>query len=308
LRKNDDMGWLTCLRAPQIAALVKDDGPLQLSLFDETDLASFTHPDYPGERLIACRNPLLAIERTRKRETLLDATEALLTPVMSSVKVGRLRGADKIGLRLGKVLNAYKMAKHFEVAITDTSLVIVRRSEAIAAEAALDGVYVLRTTIPDGNLDDPGVVSAYKALANVERDFRHLKVDDIDLRPVHHRLEQRVRSHVFICFLAAYLVWHLREALAPLTFTDEAPPPRDNPVAPAVRSPAARAKAARKRQPDGQEVRSFRSLLDHLGTLTRNTMRVTTGSAHEFELVATPTPTQRRAFELVDATVPLRLM
>jgi hypothetical protein len=308
LREAGDMGWLTCLRAPQIAALAKEDGPLQLSLFDEVDLASFTHPDYPGERLIACRNPLLATERARKRAALLDATEEAIAVIVTAVEAGRLRGADKIGLRLGKVLNRYKMAKHFEVDITDSSLVITRRSEAIAAESALDGIYVLRTTLNEADLDDVGVVSAYKALANVERDFRHLKVDDIDLRPIHHRLEARVRSHVFICFLAAYLVWHLREALAPLTFTDEAPPARNNPVAPAVCSPGALAKAARKQQPDGQEVRSFQGLLDHLGTLTRNTMRVTTGQAHEFELVATPTPTQRRAFELLGAAIPLRLM
>jgi hypothetical protein len=308
LRETSDMGWLTCLRAPQIAALAGEDGPLQLSLFDEVDLASFTHPDYPGERLIACRNPLLAVERTRKRAALLDATEESTAPIIAAVKAGRLRGADKIGLRLGKVLNRYKMAKHFEVIITDSSLVITRRTVEITAEAALDGIYVLRTTIAEPVLDDVGVVSTYKALANVERDFRHLKVDDIDLRPIHHRLEQRVRSHVLICFLAAYLVWHLREALAPLTFTDENPPQRDNPVAPAVRSPGARAKTAQKRQPDGQEVRSFQGLLEHLGTLTRNTMRVTTGQAHEFELVATPTPTQRRAFELLGAPVPLRLM
>jgi hypothetical protein len=308
LREVGDLGWLTCLRAPQIAALVKDDGPLQLSLFDQADLAEFSHPDYPFERLIACRNPLLAEERKRKRAELLAATEEALAPILASVKEGRLSGADQIGLKVGKVLNKYKMAKHFEVAIGEDTLSLARREEAIVAEAALDGIYVLRTTIKAEALDAPGVVDAYKALSHVERDFRHLKIDDIDLRPIHHRLEARVRSHVFICMLASYLVWHLREALAPLTFTDEAPPVRANPVAPAVRSAGARKKAARKVNSEGEEVRGFRELLEHLGTLTRNTMRTTTDTTSEFELLATPTPTQRRAFELLGAPVPLKLL
>jgi Transposase DDE domain len=307
LREVGDLGWLTCLRAPAIAALARDDGPLQLSLFDQADLAEFSHPDYPHERLIACRNPLLADERTRKRSELLAATEEGFASIVTAVNEGRLSGADNIGLRLGKVLNKRKMAKHFEVAITDSTLVITRQQASIDAEAALDGIYVLRTTIGADELDADGVVSAYKDLANVERDFRHIKVDDIDLRPIHHRLEARVRSHVFICMLAAYLVWHLRETFAPLTFTDEAPPERANPVAPAVRSKGAKVKAANKRTRTGAEVRSFRALLDHLATLTRNTMRTTTGMEREFELLATPTPEQRQAFELLGVPVPLRL-
>jgi hypothetical protein len=307
LREVGDLGWLTCLRAPQIAALAKEDGPLQLGLFDQSDLAEFSHPDYPDERLIACRNPLLAEERKRKRSELLTATEEALAPILSAVQEGRLVGADKIGLKVGKVINKFKMAKHFEIAIGENTLSVSRKEEAITAEAALDGIYVLRTTIEESDLDAPGVVDAYKALSHVERDFRHLKVDDIALRPIHHRLEARVRSHVFICMLASYLVWHLREALAPLTFTDEAPPVRANPVAPAVRSAGARAKAAAKENRDGHEVRGFRELLEHLGTLTRNTMRTTTEAATEFELLATPTPTQRRAFELLGAPVPLKL-
>jgi hypothetical protein len=307
LRQVGDLGWLTCLRAPQIAALVKDDGPLQLGLFDQHDLAELSHPDYPDERLIACRNPLLAEERARKRSELLAATEDALAPLVAAVKEGRLGGADQIGLKVAKVLNKYKMAKHFELAIGADTLSLTRRGGAIAAEAALDGIYVLRTTIKSDALDAPGVVDAYKALSHVERDFRQLKVDDIDLRPIHHRLEGRVRSHVFICMLASYLVWHLRQALAPLTFTDEAPPVRANPVAPAQRSARARAKAAAKENEDGQEVRGFRELLEHLGTLTRNTMRTTTETTNEFELLATPTPTQRRAFELLGAPVPRKL-
>jgi hypothetical protein len=307
LRDVGDLGWLTCLRAPQIAALVKEDGPLQLGLFDQSDLAEFSHPDYPDERLIACRNPLLAEERARKRSELLAATEDALAPIVTSVREGRLAGADNIGLKVGKVLNKFKMAKHFEIAIGEGTLELTRRGDAIDAEAALDGIYVLRTTIKEVDLDAPGVVDAYKALSHVERDFRHLKIDDIDLRPIHHRLEARVRSHVFICMLASYLVWHLREALAPLTFTDEAPPVRANPVAPAQRSTGARAKAATKENKDGHAVRGFRELIEHLGTLTRNTMRTTTETTSEFELLATPTPTQRRVFELLGAPVPLKL-
>lgn len=302
-----DFGWLTCLRAPQIAALAREDGPLQLSLFDEADLAEFSHPDYPDERLVACRNPLLAEERKRKRAELLAATESALAPIIAAVEQGRLVGAEKIGMRVGKVLNKAKMAKHFEVVVTDTTLVVTRHQESIDAEAALDGIYVLRTTLDADQLDASGVVDAYKDLAHVERDFRHIKIDDIDLRPIHHRLEGRVRSHVFICMLAAYLVWHLRETLAPLTFTDEEPPRRDNPVAPAERSAGARSKAATKQNRSGSGVRSFRSLLDHLATLTRNTVRTTSGMSREFEMLATPTPTQRRVFELLGTAVPITL-
>ncbi|HEY5266304.1 MAG TPA: transposase [Acidimicrobiales bacterium] len=307
LKEDTALGWLTCLGAPQLAQLAKENGPLQLSLFDETDLAEFTHPDYPGERLAACRNPLLATEWARKREALLRASEEALGVIVASVASGRLSGTDQIGLKVGRTLNKWKMAKHFEVTITDTSLVVTRREGAIAAEAALDGIYVLRTTIAAAQLDASGVVTAYKDLAHVERDFRHLKVDDLNLRPIHHRLEQRVRSHVFLCMLAAYLVWHLREALVPLTFTDEHPETRDNPVAPAQRSGSASKKAATKRNDYDLEVRGFRELLEHLGSLTRNTMRVTTDSTSEFELLAAPTPIQRRAFELLDTPVPRRL-
>ena len=307
LREDTTLGWLTCLRAPQIAQLASEDGPLQLSLFDETDLAEFTHPNYPNERLVACRNPLLAAERSRKRAELLEATEAAVAKVVDRVTSGQLVGADQIGLRLGTVLNKWKMAKHFEVVVTDSTLVVTRRQDAIDAEAALDGIYVLRTTVKHDQMDAGGVVSAYKDLAHVERDFRHIKVDDLSLRPIHHRLEQRVRSHVFICMMAAYLVWHLREALAPLTFTDEHPLARANPVAPAQRSVSASRKAATKHNGVNDEVRGFRELLDHLGTLTRNTVVVTTETASSFELLATPTPIQRRVFELLGTPIPRRL-
>jgi hypothetical protein len=308
LRDGIGIGWLTCLRAPQIAALAKEDGPLQLSLFDEMDMAEFIHPDYPGERLVACRNPLLAEERRRKREELLCATEAALAPIITAVDNRRLVGADKIGLRLGKVINKYKMAKHFEISVTDTTLAITRKEVSIDQESALDGIYVLRTTLSDDQLDGPGVLSAYKDLSHVERDFRHIKVDDIRPVPSTTVLVARVRSHVFICMLAAYVVWHLREALAPLTFTDESPPVRYNPVAPAIVSRGARTKAARKRNANGDQVCGFRELLDHLGTLTRNTVKVTTGTTNSFDMLTTPTPLQRQVFELLGAQVPHRLM
>jgi hypothetical protein len=302
----DPLGWLTALRAPAIAKLAADDGPLQLSLFDEQDLAEITHPDYPGERLIACRNPLLAAERARKRGDLLDATERLLREIVARVERGTLTGADDIGVAVGKVINKYKMGKHFEFAITETSLSITRKQDQIDAEAALDGIYVLRTTVPADQLNAPGVVTAYKNLAHVERDFRVIKVDDLDLRPIHHRLEERVKAHVLICMLAAHLVWHLRRAWAPLTFTDETLPERNNPVAPAQRSAAAQTKASHQRDEFGHPYRSFRGLLDHLATLTRNQVCFT-GTETTVPMLAEPTADQREAFDLIGAALPLTL-
>jgi hypothetical protein len=301
-----ELGWLTALRAPAIKALAAQGGPLQPTLFDQHHLAEISHPDYPGERLIACRNPFLAAERARKRTELLQASEDALAPVTAAVTAGRLTGADRIGLRVGKIINRYKMAKHFQLTITDTSLIITRNTDQIAAEAALDGIYVLRTTVPAEQLDAAGVVTAYKNLANVERDFRSLKIDDLDLRPIFHRLQDRVRAHVLICMLAGYLTWHLRNTLAPLTYTDQHPPTRDNPVAPATRSTAAERKASRHRDPDDNPVRSFRGLLDHLATLTRNNVRVA-GTEHTVTMLAEPTPTQQRVFELLNQPVPLAL-
>jgi hypothetical protein len=307
LREHTDLGWLTALRAPAIAKLAAADGPLQLSLFDQFDLAEIAHPDYPNERLVACRNPLLAAERARKRLELLAATQDALAPILAAVAEGRLVGADQIGLKVGRAINKYKMAKHFTLTITDTTLILNRKQHQIDAEAALDGIYVLRTSVPAESLPASGVVSAYKNLAHVERDFRIIKVDDLDLRPIHHRLQDRVRAHVLIAMLAAYLVWHLRRAWAPLTFTDQTPPERDNPVAPATRSTTATRKASRHKDDHDQPVRSFRSLLEHLATLTRNHIRVTATHNAEFDLLATPTPTQRRAFDLLDQPIPVTL-
>jgi hypothetical protein len=298
------LSWITCLRAPAIAKLAGEQGPLQMSLFDQQDLAEISHPDYPGERLIACRNPLLAVERARKRDALLAATETALVPIVTAVTEGRLVGADAIGIKAGKVISKFKMAKHFDVAITDTSLTLTRRADQIAAEAALDGIYVIRTSVPATKLDAPATVDAYKNLAYLERDFRSIKADDLDLRPIHHYLSDRVRAHVLICMLACYLVWHLRTTLAELTYTDEHPPARNNPVGPARRSTRADHKASRHTSSDGQPLHSFRGLLEHMATLTRNTITLAQAT---FDKITLPTPTQRRAFELIDAPIPLTL-
>jgi hypothetical protein len=302
----DPYEWITALRAPAIRKLMADDGPLQLSLFDQQDLAEITSPDFPGERLIACRNPALAADRARKREDLLAATEKLLAPVIARVRAGRLQGAGEIGVEVGKVITTFKTGKHFAVTITDTTLAIERRQDRIDAEAALDGFYVLRTPVPAGELDAPAVVAAYKNLKYVERDFRHIKSDDLDLRPVFHRLEERVKAHVLICMLACYLTWHLRRAWAPLTYTDQNPPRQDNPVAPARRSAAAQAKASGQHDAAGQPYYSFRGLLGHLATLTRNQVRYT-GTDLTIAMLTEPTSTQRHAFELLGTPIPLTL-
>jgi hypothetical protein len=305
-QRPDPYGWITALRAPAIKKLMADGGPLQLSLFDEQDLAEITSPDFPGERLVACRNPVLAADRARKREDLLTATETLLAPLIARVQAGKLTGAGPIGVEVGKVISRYKTAKHFAVTITDTTVSVQRRQDRIDAEAALDGFYVLRTPVPADELDAPAVVTAYKNLKYVERDFRHIKSDDLDLRPVFHRLEERVRAHVLICMLACYLTWHLRRAWAPLTFTDQEPPAQGNPVTPARRSTTAQAKASCQHDPAGQPYRSFRGLLEHLATLTRNQVRYT-GTQVTIAMLAEPTSAQRQAFELIGAPIPLTL-
>jgi hypothetical protein len=302
----DPYGWITALRAPAIKKLIADDGPLQLSLFDQQDLAEITSPDFPGERLIACRNPVLAADRARKREDLLAATEKLLAPIIARVQAGRLTGAGPIGVEVGKVISRYKTSKHFQVTITDASLAVTRKQDQIDAEAALDGFYVLRTPIPASQLDGPAVVTAYKNLKYVERDFRSIKADDLDLRPVFHRLEERVKAHVLICMLACYLVWHLRRAWAPLTFTDENPPVPASPVAAARRSRAAQAKASYQYDQAGQPYHSFRGLLEHLATLTRNQVRFA-GAQATVPMLAEPTSAQREAFTLIGVPIPLSL-
>jgi len=306
LPDKDRYRWITALRAPAIRKLMADDGPLQMSLFDQQNLAEIRHPDYPGERLVACRNPVLAEDRARTRGELLAATEQLLKALIARVDAGRLSGKDKIGVEVGKVIGKYKTDKHFTVTITDTALAVTRRQDQIDAEAALDGLYVLRTPVPASELGAGAVVTAYKNLKHVERDFRHLKTDDLDLRPVWHRLEERVKAHVLICTLALYLTWHLRKAWAPLTFTDENPPEATDPVAPAQRSAEATAKASRQQDDAGQQIRSYQGLLDHLATMPRNQVRFA-GAQTTVPMLTEPTPAQRQAFELIGAPIPLTL-
>jgi hypothetical protein len=300
LREMDGMAWITCLRHPAIKKLMADAGPLRLSLFDEQDLAEISSPDFPGERLIACRNPFEAAKRARTRQALLAATEADLDKAAAQAAAGRIKDPDKIGIRAGKIINKRTVAKHFLLDTGEGRISWRRDQASIDAEAATDGIYVIRTPVPAETLDAPGAVAACKDLANLERDFRHLKADDLDLRPIWHRLEDRVRGHVLICMLACYLTWHLRQAWAPLTCTDENPPARGNPVTPARRSAAAAAKAGPGKQP----IRSFRDLIDHLATLTRDTIRV---GGQPVDKLTNPTPDQRRAFDLIGAPIPLTL-
>ncbi len=301
LRKIAGLEWITALKSSQIRALV-EGGALQLGLFDEKNLFQLTHPDYPGERLVACRNVELGKLRGHKRQALLEATTKELEKVRAMVKRGDLRGAGKIGVRAGRVVNKYKVAKHFELTIDNDRFAFVLREEAIAAEAALDGVYVVRTSLSKKEMSSPDVVRSYKSLSDVERAFRSLKTVDLEIRPIHHRLADRVRAHIFLCMLAYYVEWHMREAWRPLLFADEdleAKATRD-PVAPAKRSEAAEAKAVTKTLADGTQAHSFRTALADLSTIVRNTCR-TPGvpSAPPFAVVTTPTPAQQRAMDLL---------
>jgi hypothetical protein len=297
------LDWITALRAPQVKALVRD-GDLQLSLFDVADLAEITSPDFPGERLVACMNPFLEAERARKRESLLAATEADLAKIAAACTRARapLRGRDKIAVRADRALRRRKVAKHFTTEITDDSIRYARDQDSIAAEAKLDGIYVLRTSVASGDLDSGQVVSSYKALAQVERAFRAFNTD-LDIRPIRHRTAGRVRAHVFLRMLSYYLSWHLQARLAPLLFTDDDKPAaqaaRPSPVAPAARSPRAVAKAATKHTPGDLPVHSFSSLLTDLATICLNTIAPADPAVPGFRLVTTPTALQRQAFELL---------
>lgn len=298
------LDWITALRAPSIKALA-EGGALQLSLFDERDMAAITAPEFPGERLIMCRNPDLARERARKREELLAATERDLAAIAAAVvrRSRPLRGAAEIGLKVGAVLDNHKMAKHFDLTITDSGLTFARKVKEIAAEAALDGLYVVRTSLPPETLDDAGTVRAYKSLAQVERAFRCLKTVDLQVRPIYHWLADRVRAHVFLCMLAYHVEWHMRARLAPMLYDDAdkeaAEAMRDSIVAKAQRSPAAITKETTGRTDDGLPVHSFQSLLADLATLTRNTVATALAPDHPFTLTARPTPIQQKAFDLL---------
>ena len=297
--------WITALRAPKIRKLVSG-GDLQLSIFDTQDLAEISAPElYPDERLIVCRNPLLAAERARKREALLAATEAKLDLVVRATKRENrpLRGTKDIAVRADRALRAHKVGKHFTTTASEDGFSYERDEARIAAEAALDGIYVIRTNVAAKELGPEDAVRAYKSLSRVERAFRSFKGVDLKVRPVHHRLEGRVRAHVFLCMLAYYVEWHMRRALAPMLFDDDDPAAaeagRSSPVAPAQRSKAARAKAGRKRTPDGLPVHSFRSLLGDLATLTRNRVRPAVPGAMTADMLARPTPLQAKAFRLL---------
>ena len=297
------LDWITALRAPTIRDLAAEGGPLQLSLFDQRDMAEITADDYPGERLIVCRNPDLAARRSRKRQELLEATERLLAAVAARLHSKRrpLHGVAKIGIAVGAVLNKHRMAKHFDVVISDTTLAWSRQQDAIDAEAALDGFYVIRTNLPAEACSTEQVVLAYKGLSQVERAFRSLKTTDLDIRPIHHRRARRVRGHALLCMLAYYVTWHMQQALAPMLFTDHdkqaVSRQRTSPVAAARVSPAARDKAATKRTADGQPVHSFATLLADLANLTRNTVRF--ANALPVTVLSRPTPVQQRAFQLL---------
>jgi transposase len=303
----EGLSWITALKSAQIRTLVEGGG-LQLGLFDKRNLFEFRHPDYPGERLVACRNTELGRLRAHKRQSLLEATAKELEKVRAMVERGRLRGADAIGLRVGRVVNKYKVAKHFDVEIKDDSFAYVVNKRRVAAEAALDGVYVIRTSLPAAKMTAAQAVRSYKSLANVERAFRSLKTVDLKVRPIHHRLADRVRSHIFLCMLAYYVEWHMREAWRPLLFADEEVErkKRRDPVAPAKRSASADEKALTKKRADGGPAHSFSTLLQELSAIVRNVCTVP-GDGDDrptFQLVTTPNNTQRRALDLLATIQP----
>jgi hypothetical protein len=310
LRPIQGLDWITALRAPAMQALAAD-GALQLTLFDQQDLAEITHPDYPGERLIVCKNPMLAEERTRKRRELLEVTERDLAKIAAATQRAKrpLRGQARIALRVGKVLGRRKVGKHFTLEITDTTFGATRNEVAIAQEAALDGIYVIRTSVTADRFPTIEAVRSYKRLATIERAFRSLKTVDLKVRPIHHRKADRVRAHVFLCMLAYYVEWHMRRALAPILFDDDdkatGEASRGSVVAPAQRSPRAKAKALTKQTEEGEPVHSFQSLLRHLRTIVKDRMRLKSDAAIEFDKITTPTPLQQRAFDLLGVSLTL---
>jgi transposase len=303
LKEVGGVSWISALRSPQIEALVKH-GHLQLSLFDQRNLAEISSPDFPGERLVVCKNPALAQDRARKREELLLASERELDKVVEAGQAGRLKSKAATGLRVGKIVGRYKVGKHFLLDITETGFSYRRDTDGIASEAALDGIYVIRTSVNEAQLDAQEVVRSYKLLALVERVFKTMKSVDFQVRPVHHRLAERVRAHIFICMLAYYVRWHMERAWAPLLFKDEDRPLAADVVAPARRSASALAKARTQRLADDTPVHSFRSLLAHLATLTKNTVRVPSSEA-TFDKLAVPTPLQARALQLLGLSASL---
>jgi hypothetical protein len=304
IREMPGIDWISALKSGAIAKLV-DGGALQLDLFDERNLFEITHADFPGERLVACRNPQLGSLRAHTRESLLVSTEALLEAIATRVAAGKLTGADEIGIAFGKVINRYKVGKHFTKTITDTSFSWSRDTKAIEREAALDGIYVIRTSLPKARMDEATCVRSYKKLAQVERAFRTMKTIDLKVRPIHHRTADRVRAHIFLCMLAYYVEWHMREAWRELLFADEDQDAKDcrDPVAPAKRSPAALAKINRGTTSDDFPLHSFKTLMDHLATVTQNTCRLAKSppTTPTFNILASPTPHQEKAITLIKA-------
>jgi transposase len=298
LKDTEGVGWITALKAPQIKKLATN-GVLQLSLFDQTNLAEIESEDYPGERLIVCRNPLVAAERTRKREELLAATERDLTQIAGRVQKGTLQGSDQIGLAVGPAIKRYKMRKHFDLQITDQDFTFKRKTEQIDNEAALDGIYILRTSLTEEELSSSDVVRSYKNLEQAERAFKTLKGPELQIRPIHHHLETRVRAHVFLCMLAYYLTWHLKAAWAPLLFKDENPPTNTDAVAKAARSTTALRKAQTKHTTTREPTHSYKTLLTELATLTRNTIRLPNTDT-TFHKLTQPTPLQAHALDLAE--------
>src|SRR5579859_7745413 len=306
LRSLDGLAWITALKSSQIRALVQG-GELQLGLFDERNLFEFAHPDFPGERLVACRNVDLGRLRSHKREALLEATEKELEKVRARIENGSLAGRDKIGVRVGKVVNKYKVGKHFALTIEETGFEFKRLESQIGAEAALDGLYVIRTSVPKKQMASAEAVRSYKALAEVERAFRSMKTIDLHIRPIHHRLEERVRAHIFLCMLAYYVEWHMREAWRELMFADEDLERKKHrdPVAAAERSEAALDKVATRKLKNGSPVHSFRTLLEELSTIVRNTCEARVGqrSGSSFQMTTMPNPAQQRAMQLLQSII-----
>jgi hypothetical protein len=301
LRGIEGLDWITALRSSQIAALARN-GLIEQSLFDEKNLAEVQSPDFPGERLVVCRNPLLAFSRARKREELLQATEKNLIKIREAVSRDKapLRGRAKIGLRAGRIINKHKMAKHFSLAISDTSFSFARREEKIAAEAAIDGIYVVRTSSKEEGLEAADIVERYKSLSLVENAFRSIKTVDLKVRPIHHRNADRVRAHVFLCLLAYDVEWHMRSVLKPVLFDDEEnPTTRPDPVAPQEPSLSSKAKARTKRTPDALPVHSFQSLLADLATITRNTIVPAIPGAPGWDQDTESTPLQKKILDLL---------
>jgi transposase len=302
LKAEAGLQWITALRSGSLRTLAAD-GALQLGLFDERNLFEFTHADYPGERLIACRNPQLSKQRAHKRQALLEATVEQLEPIRQRVAAGRLKGKDRIGLCVGKVLNRYKVGKHFDLVIGDASLEYAINDERVAQEAALDGIYVIRTAVPPARMNSDDVVRNYKNLSQVEQAFRSIKTVDLEVRPIYHRLADRVRAHLLLCMLAFYVKWHMMQAWRPLLFADEqqAAKAQRDPVAPAKRSPSALRKVSSKTLDDGTPAHSFGSLLHHLSAVVRNVCRRPGAPPHEptFTLDTTPDAKQQQALELL---------